>query len=133
MKFTIAVISIVVSFCSYADCIGRMVPADEHRLRLFKLESCLLASEYIKTKGISPNLFSDVKSNDLAVEISHANEFAAKYMRKEREFWHYKGNCSNLPLHKTVIIETTEHCSDTGLTLYQLLGDVTIDKIQVQK
>jgi len=141
MRLLAATVSLLFVSQSFADCISRydaLGPYDEQPIYL--LLSCRPAVNYVrenkdKFEGQSgyEGAIAQITSRDLAIEVQAANKSAVSTMYKwDNEVWHYSGSCEELPLVRPVVLTTKQHCSDTGLTLYALLSDMTIEGFTLQ-
>ena len=137
MKFVCCAVFLSIFSQSYADCLSRgwELRADDE-IPAFKIMSCGAALDYVaRNREFLEDQFGyeyavqRIAPDDLAIEVRPNNQSATSFMyNREQEYWHYKGSCDDVPLGKSVRLETYQHCSDTGLTMYGILGDVTIKR-----
>ena len=142
MRLLITSVLILISIQSYASCYSRydvLDPDDEKPL--FMLLSCKSALEYVRENedrlrsdwGLDETTVSRIAPTDKAIEVQPQNKSAIAFMfQNKTETWHYVGSCDAVPLQKLVTLTIKQHCSDTGLTVYAILGDMTINAIAVQ-
>lgn len=121
---------------SFSECMGRGYYEGQEGPR-YSLKNCIPAVEYFSTIDIDRNdllqILRDTDELDLAVQVTPLNEAAQSILRGEKqEYWHYTGECGELPLDVPIeITESEAHCSDLGPTKYLYLGDFTIKEVQV--
>ena len=136
MKRILAITIALASSHSFSECMGRGYFVGQENPR-YSLKHCIRATEYFSTMDIDENelgkILRDTDESDMAVLVTPLNDAAQSILRgEEQEYWHYCGECRELPLGVPIeITESEAHCSDLGLTKYLLLGDFSIKDVKV--
>lgn len=129
-RFIATILILLFSSRLYGDCIARSYLKDE--APLYQLKSCQNSTEVIDAHLIEKG-FNRPLESDKAVLVVPVNESASRIMRDKSEYWHYSGLCAELPIQKVVSLDLESHCSDLGITMHFLLGDITIKSAYEQK
>jgi len=148
MKVIVFLITLIAASPLHAQCMSRNTASIESALYIVK--SCQSAETYIQISlnkelenypeseiDLTPYVKKSIgkmkellEKNDKALEIHPYNNSAKAFLRENFEYWHFSGNCDDVPHNVPVQLKINIYCSDAGLTKYLYLSDISVGKIK---